>query len=156
MDVVADVATGAFATGGPPCSTVWAMPDDDTMLKQISAVLHQLCEHNKSHLGAACPTLFDSDAPPLLLPSVHCYLVRIHVITLILTLTFTLTLTLTLTTDPNPDPRPHHSHSPINLHPHPQPHFTLTPTLTRCASTATLSSVPTARCPLDHLTLPQP
>ena len=93
MDVVADVATGAFATGGPPCSTVWAMPDDDTMLKQISSVLHQLCEHNKSHLGAACPTLFDSDAPPLLLPSVHCYLVRIHV---------------------NPNPNPH-------LHPDPNP-----------------------------------
>ena len=132
MDVVADVATGAFATGGPPCSTVWAMPDDDTMLKQISSVLHQLCEHNKSHLGAACPTLFDSDAPPLLLPSVHCYLVRIHV-------------------NPNPNP---HLHPDPNPHPHPQPHFTLTPTLTRCASTATLSSVPTARCPLDHLTLP--
>ena len=77
MDVADRGAAPAFATGGPPCSTVWAMPDDDTMLQQIAAVLHQLCEHNKSHLGA-CPTLFDSDAPPLLLPSVHCYLVRIH------------------------------------------------------------------------------
>ena len=71
------VASSAFATGGPPCSTVWAIPDDDTMLGQIAAMLQRLCDHNSDHSGA-CPTIFDSAAPPLLLPSVHCFLVRLH------------------------------------------------------------------------------
>jgi len=77
MDVTDLGAATAFAPGVPPGSTVWDMPDDDTMLQQISAMLQQLCDHNAAHLGA-CPTIFDSDAPPLLLPSVHCFLVRIH------------------------------------------------------------------------------
>ena len=70
------VASSAFASG-PPCSTVWAIPDDDTMLGQIAAMLQRLCDHNSDHSGA-CPTIFDSAAPPLLLPSVHCFLVRLH------------------------------------------------------------------------------
>ena len=77
MDVTDLGASTAFAPGVPPGSTVWDMPDDDTMLQQISAMLQQLCDHNAAHLGA-CPTIFDSVAPPLLLPSVHCFLVRIH------------------------------------------------------------------------------
>ena len=77
MDVTGLGAATAFAPGVPPGSTDWDMPDDDTMLQQISAMLQQLCDHNAAHLGA-CPTIFDSDAPPLLLPSVHCFLVRIH------------------------------------------------------------------------------
>ena len=77
MDVTDLGAATAVAPGAPPGSTVWDMPDDDTMLQQISAMLQQLCDHNAAHLGA-CPTIFDSDAPPLLLPSVHCFLVRIH------------------------------------------------------------------------------
>ena len=72
------VASSAFATtGGPPCPTVWAIPDDETMLGQIAAMLQRLCDHNSNHSGA-CPTIFDSAAPPLLLPSVHCFLVRLH------------------------------------------------------------------------------
>ena len=70
------VASSAFASG-PPCSTVWAIPDDETMLGQIAAMLQRLCDHNSDH-SAACPTIFDSAAPPLLLPSVHCFLVRLH------------------------------------------------------------------------------
>ena len=77
MDVTDLGASTTFAPGVPPGSTVWDMPDDDTMLQQISAMLQQLCDHNAAHLGA-CPTIFDSVAPPLLLPSVHCFLVRIH------------------------------------------------------------------------------
>ena len=77
MDIADLGAATTFAVGGPPSSTVWDMPDDDTMLQQISVVLQQLCAHSSVHLGA-CPTIFDSAAPPLLLPSVHCYLVRIH------------------------------------------------------------------------------
>ena len=76
MDI-ADLGAAIPSLCGPPSSTVWDMPDDDTMLQQISVVLQQLCAHSSVHLGA-CPTIFDSAAPPLLLPSVHCYLVRIH------------------------------------------------------------------------------
>ena len=77
VDVAGLHGGSAFATGGPPCSTVWAIPDDDTMLGQIAAMLQRLCDHNSDHSGA-CPTIFDSAAPPLLLPSVHCFLVRLH------------------------------------------------------------------------------
>ena len=57
----------------------WDMPDDHTMLRQISRVLQQLCDRNSAE--RACPTIFDSVSPPLLLPTVHCYLVRIHAYT---------------------------------------------------------------------------
>ena len=67
----ADVATRP----GPPRSTEFPIPDDATMLLQISAVLQQLCDQN-SDLRAKCPTIFDSVAKPTM--SVHCYLIRIR------------------------------------------------------------------------------
>ena len=67
----ADVA----ARPGPPRSTEFPIPDDATMLLQISAVLQQLCDQN-SDLRAKCPTIFDSVAKPTM--SVHCYLIRIR------------------------------------------------------------------------------
>ena len=104
------VASSAFASG-PPCSTVWAIPDDETMLGQIAAMLQRLCDHNSDHSGA-CPTIFDSAAPPLLLPSVHCFLVRLHRHTEFdsvccprrLTLLYPSTLSPTLTPTPTPTP----------------------------------------------------
>ena len=59
----------------PPCSTEFPIPDDATMLEQISAVLQQLCDQN-SDLRAKCPTIFDSVAKPTM--SVHAYLIRIR------------------------------------------------------------------------------
>jgi hypothetical protein len=63
------------AQPGPPRSTEFPIPDDATMLLQISAVLQQLCDQN-SDLRAKCPTIFDSVAKPTM--SVHCYLIRIR------------------------------------------------------------------------------
>ena len=58
-----------------PCSTEFPIPDDATMLQQISAVLHQLCGHN-SDLRAKSLTIFDCVAKPTM--PVYDYLVRIH------------------------------------------------------------------------------
>ena len=136
------VASSAFATGGPPCSTVWAIPDDDTMLGQIAAMLQRLCDHNSDHSGA-CPTIFDSAAPPLLLPSVHCFLVRLHRhtefdsvccprrLTLVQTLPYPSTLNPSLSPTLTPPPTLT-----------PTPTLTLTPTLT---PTPTPSPSPSSR-----------
>ena len=67
-------AEGA-ARAAPPCSTEFPIPDDATMLLEISVVLQQLCDQN-SDLRAKCPTIFDSVAKPTM--SVHCYLIRIR------------------------------------------------------------------------------
>ena len=67
-------ADGA-ARAAPPCSTEFPIPDDATMLLEISVVLQQLCDQN-SDLRAKCPTIFDSVAKPTM--SVHCYLIRIR------------------------------------------------------------------------------
>ena len=47
-------ADGA-ARAAPPCSTEFPIPDDATMLLEISVVLQQLCDQN-SDLRAKCPT----------------------------------------------------------------------------------------------------
>jgi len=53
----------------------WDLPEDAVILKQMAAVIEQLCDNN-TDMRAVSPTIFDSVARPTM--SVHSYLVRIR------------------------------------------------------------------------------